>query len=101
MRRIGEMTGMIMELYTGRPENTVGRLPREIRTYDFLDKLGIEYVRTDHEPATNMQACDDRACTSQERIKDTLFHDRRNKFLKGLYHFGMIDEEVDDWCIAF
>lgn len=31
-----------MELYKGRPENTEGRLPREIRTYDFLDKLGIE-----------------------------------------------------------
>lgn len=30
-----------MELYDGRPENTEGRLPREIRIYDFLDSLGI------------------------------------------------------------
>lgn len=46
-----------MELYDGRPDSTDGRLPREIRTYDFLDNLGIEYKRTDHEPANNMEAC--------------------------------------------
>lgn len=46
-----------MELYTGRPENTEGRLPREIRTYDFLDRLGIGYQRTDHGRADNMEAC--------------------------------------------
>ena len=48
-----------MELYDGRPENTEGRLPREIRTYDYLDKLGIEYKCTDHEPANNMEACNE------------------------------------------
>ena len=48
-----------MELYNGRPENTEGRLPREIRTYDFLDKLGIPYRRTDHERADNMEACNE------------------------------------------
>ena len=48
-----------MELYKGRPENTEGRLPRETRTYDFLDELGIEYFRTDHEPANNMEACNE------------------------------------------
>lgn len=31
-----------MELFDGRPESTVGRLPREIRVYDFLDSLGIK-----------------------------------------------------------
>ncbi len=46
-----------MELYNGRPENTEGRLPREVRTYDFLDDLGIEYQRTDHGRADNMEAC--------------------------------------------
>ena len=48
-----------MILYDGRPENTDGRLPREMRTYDFLDALGIEYKRTDHEPANNMEACNE------------------------------------------
>ncbi len=46
-----------MELYDGRPENMEGRLPREVRTYDFLDRMEIEYKRTDHEPADNMEAC--------------------------------------------
>lgn len=35
----------------GRPEDTKGRSDREIRTYDFLDRLGIEYARIDHAPA--------------------------------------------------
>lgn len=48
-----------MELYRGRPKNVEGRLPREIRTYDYLDNLGIEYQRTDHEPANNMEACNE------------------------------------------
>ncbi|MCR5421937.1 MAG: prolyl-tRNA synthetase associated domain-containing protein [Lachnospiraceae bacterium] len=46
-----------MELFSGRPGNTEGRLPREVRTYDLLDSLGIEYKRTDHEQADNMEAC--------------------------------------------
>ena len=48
-----------MELHKGRPQNEEGRLQREIRTYDFLDKLGIEYLRTDHEPANTMEACNE------------------------------------------
>lgn len=48
-----------MILYSGRPDKTEGRLPREIRTYDFLDSLGIEYERTDHEAANNMEACNE------------------------------------------
>ena len=46
-----------MELYEGRPEDTAGRLEREIRTYDYLDRLGIRYQRTDHDRADNMEAC--------------------------------------------
>ena len=48
-----------MELYDGRPEKIEGRLEREIRTYDFLDSLGIKYKRTDHEAATTMEACNE------------------------------------------
>lgn len=46
-----------MEIYIGRPENTVGRDEQEIRVYDFLDKLDIKYIRTDHDPATTMEIC--------------------------------------------
>ncbi len=48
-----------MELYEGRPAEGTGRLPREMRTYDFLDGLGIRYLRTDHERADNMAACNE------------------------------------------
>ncbi len=47
-----------MELLEGRPEDCSGRLPREVRTYDLLDTLGIEYERTDHEAAFTMEACE-------------------------------------------
>ena len=47
-----------MKLENGRPENTEGRLEKEIRVYDFLDKLGVEYQRVDHEAAMTMEACE-------------------------------------------
>ena len=46
-----------MELMNGRPENCEGRLEKEIRCYDLLDSLGIEYQRIDHEAAMTMEAC--------------------------------------------
>ena len=44
-----------MQLQNGRPTDTTGRPDKEIRTYDFLDKLGIEYQRIDHEAAFTME----------------------------------------------
>jgi len=46
-----------MKLVNGRPEDTAGRLDKEIRVYDFLDSLGISYQRIDHEAAMTMEAC--------------------------------------------
>ena len=46
-----------MELMQGRPGDETGRLEKEIRVYDFLDSLGIEYERVDHEAAMTMEAC--------------------------------------------
>lgn len=48
-----------MELVNGRPENEEGRLDKEIRVYDFLDSLGVEYQRIDHEAAMTMEACEE------------------------------------------
>lgn len=48
---------MDMVLYNGRPEDTSGRLEREVRVYDFLDELGIKYCRVDHSVAGKMEAC--------------------------------------------
>ena len=50
---------IMMEIYNGRPENMEGRLEREVRTYDFLDELGIEYQRVDHEHTDTMEACEE------------------------------------------
>ena len=46
-----------MELVNGRPADCSGRLPKEIRAYDLLDKLGVAYQRIDHEAAMTMEAC--------------------------------------------
>ena len=48
---------MELELHNGRPANNEGRLEKEIKTYDLLDKLGITYERVDHEAADTMEAC--------------------------------------------
>ncbi len=44
-------------LYNGRPNDQTGRLPKEIRTYDLLDKLNIFYQRVDHSPLPTIEAC--------------------------------------------
>ncbi len=56
---IGKMTEKRenMTLENGRPADLTGRLPKEVRTYDFLDSLGIYYQRIDHEVTTTMEAC--------------------------------------------
>ena len=46
-----------MELQNGRPADAAGRMDKEIRTYDFLDSLGVDYQRMDHEAAFTMEAC--------------------------------------------
>lgn len=48
-----------MELQKGRPQDTTGRLERETAVYDLLDELGISYMRTDHEEANTMEACNE------------------------------------------
>lgn len=46
-----------MELMNGRPESNEGRLEKEIRVYDFLDRLGVSFQRIDHAPAMTMEIC--------------------------------------------
>ena len=48
-----------MKLIIGRPDDLSGRFSREIKTYDLLDSLGIEYMTVDHReaPAETMEAC--------------------------------------------
>ena len=48
---------MELILQKGRPITKERRLDKEIRCYDLLDSLGIEYERVDHEPAMTIEAC--------------------------------------------
>ena len=64
-----------MELQNGRPENVNDRLDKEIRVYDFLDKLNVTYQRVDHEAAMTMEACEeiDRTLGDDTAICKNLF----------------------------
>ena len=44
------------EHFTSRPDCT-GRLDKEIRVYEVLDKLGIPYEGVDHDVAPTIEAC--------------------------------------------
>ena len=46
-----------MKLQNGRPADTTGRLEKELRCYDLLDRLGVPYERVDHAPAMTMEVC--------------------------------------------
>ena len=46
-----------MSLEKGRPADCSGRLEKEIRSYDLLDSLNIDYDRIDHDPAMTMEDC--------------------------------------------
>lgn len=47
----------MLTLEHGRPADAAERLPREQRCYDFLDRLGIDYDRVDHDHADTMEVC--------------------------------------------
>ncbi|MEE1114638.1 MAG: prolyl-tRNA synthetase associated domain-containing protein [Eubacterium sp.] len=69
-----------MELHYGRPDTTDGREEREVRTYDFLDSLGIEYWQTDHEKrAESMEDCKEVDAILQATICKNLFLCNRQK----------------------
>lgn len=48
---------MSMQLFNGAPADLAGRSPEEQAVYNLLDTLNISYLRTDHEPADTMEAC--------------------------------------------
>ena len=48
-----------MKMCKGRPDTDDGREEKELRVYDMLDSLGVEYWRVDHEPAFTMEVCEE------------------------------------------
>lgn len=49
---------MKLTIYKGRPGNITERQEREVRVYDLLDSIGVDYDRLDHTPAMTMEVCD-------------------------------------------
>jgi len=70
-----------MQLYHGSPDDMSGRSDREIRTYEFLDRLGVDYYRTDHPdaPATTMEVCAEVDAVLGVKICKNLFLCNRQK----------------------
>lgn len=60
-------------LTNGKPCNTEGRLEKELRCYDLLDSLNIEYVQADHEKAETMAVCEEIDKTLGAAICKNLF----------------------------
>jgi Ala-tRNA(Pro) deacylase len=73
-----------MELFKGRPDDLSDRSEKEIRVYDFLDSLGIEYFRLDHAPAfgSEVELCREIEDSLGARICKNLFlaNRQRTKF---------------------
>lgn len=68
-----------MEIMSGRPADLSGRLDKEIRVYDMLDRLGVPYWRIDHEPAFTMEVCTEIDRTLEAMICKNLFLCNRQK----------------------
>ncbi len=66
-------------LEKGRPSDMNGRQDKEKKVYDFLDSLGIEYQRIDHEKADTMDACTEIGMALGTEICKNLFLCNRQK----------------------
>ena len=69
----------MFEVLKGRPADLTGRCEAEIRSYDLLDRLKIDYMRTEHPPADTMEVCAQRAAVLNTRICKNLFLSNRQE----------------------
>lgn len=70
---------MELILKKGRPDQESGRLEKEIRVYDLLDRLMLEYQRVDHAPTMTMEACRDIDRVLEATVCKNLFLCNRQK----------------------
>lgn len=66
-------------LYNGRPVNAAGRTEKEMKVYDLLDELGVQYLRADHEELDTMEKCDKVDRAFQAAVVKNLFLCNRQK----------------------
>lgn len=69
-------------VYTGRPADCSGRLPKEVKVYDAMDELGIPYTRIDHEAIYTIEGCNEVDALLGITICKNLFlcNSQKNKF---------------------
>lgn len=60
-------------LLPGRPSDTAGLLQKEVRCYDFLDKLDVPYEQVHHEALATIAACEEIDKILQVNICKNLF----------------------------
>lgn len=65
-------------LYATKPAD-LSRLPKETATYELLDKLGIPFLRVDHDPAATTEDCFDVEAALGIEICKNLFLRNQNK----------------------
>ena len=80
----GKVRGIMntgMKLQHGSPQDICERSGREQRSYRFLDELGVEFDRTDHQdqPATTMEVCSEVDAVLNVHICKNLFLCNRQK----------------------
>lgn len=63
----------MLNLMTGRPADCSNRPEKEIRTYDLLESLHVDFQRIDHEVAMTMEACAEIDKVLQAAICKNLF----------------------------
>ncbi|MCI6629186.1 MAG: prolyl-tRNA synthetase associated domain-containing protein [Lachnospiraceae bacterium] len=64
-------------LYDGRPEDTSGLEDKEVRCYDFLDGLGVNYKRAVHSALPTIAACEEAEKLLGTHICKNLFLNNR------------------------
>ena len=64
--------------FTSKPDCS-GRLPKEVRVYDLLDKLGISYEGVDHDFADTIEDCEDIDKALNTKVCKNLFLRNRQK----------------------
>ncbi len=100
---------MTLVLQKGRPADTTGRLDKEIRTYDLLDSLGVEYDRVDHAPAMTMEDCTEVEEILESMVCKNLFQCNRQEtaiylMMKpetNVYHTNYLSAQIGSARLSF
>ena len=83
-------------LYTGRPANVSGRLPREIRTYDLLDQLIAEAAVSKQKFSADPRPLDPHVPSSflQNIIFNHFMYSKQEEYEQQLEKLGLLNKDA-------